>query len=312
DAERESGYQDRDRQSLVEALERFDRRYHPDVDKALWMYGLERYMTELGSVRVQALDRALNLPAEWDEGAVSRRLSAVYATTTLDERDARLAWIDRLPADFEASRDPFIRLAVALFDHDIMAEETAKERAGRLLAERPAYMEAIIAWNAERGLPVYPDANSTLRVTYGAVFGGSPADGIIYEPFTRLEGILGKHTGADPFDSPDDLNDLIRAGDYGAYYDAAVGSVPVNYLTNLDSTGGNSGSATLNARGELVGLLFDGTIESVNSDWDFDPRTTRTIHVDSRYMLWLLDHYVGAERLLEEMTIVDAAGRVVE
>jgi len=81
-------------------------------------------------------------------------------------------------------------------------------------------------------------------------------------------------------------------------------SVPVNFLTDLDSTGGNSGSATLNAKAELIGLLFDGTFESVNSDWDFDPKTTRTIHVDSRYMLWVMEYVDGATNLIEEMTIV--------
>jgi hypothetical protein len=80
----------------------------------------------------------------------------------------------------------------------------------------------------------------------------------------------------------------------------------VNFLTDLDSTGGNSGSATLNARGELVGLLFDGTIESVNSDWDFDPRTTRSIHVDSRYMLWVMEKVDKANNLLEEMNILNS------
>ena len=80
----------------------------------------------------------------------------------------------------------------------------------------------------------------------------------------------------------------------------------MNFLTDLDSTGGNSGSATLNARGELVGLLFDGTIESVNSDWDFDPRTTRSIHVDSRYMLWVMEKVDKADALLQEMNIVNS------
>ena len=96
----------------------------------------------------------------------------------------------------------------------------------------------------------------------------------------------------------------IRAGDYGPYALDSIGSVPVNFLSDLDSTGGNSGSATLNARAELVGLLFDGTFESVNSDWDFDPRTTRTIHVDTRYMLWVMDKVDGAHGLIEEMDVV--------
>jgi hypothetical protein len=93
---------------------------------------------------------------------------------------------------------------------------------------------------------------------------------------------------------------------YGRYELESIKSVPVNFLTDLDSTGGNSGSATLNARGELVGLLFDGTIESVNSDWDFDPRTTRSIHVDSRYMLWVMEKVDKANNLLEEMNILNS------
>ena len=89
----------------------------------------------------------------------------------------------------------------------------------------------------------------------------------------------------------------------------SIDSVPVNFLTDLDSTGGNLGSATLNANGHLVGLLFDGTIESVNSDWDFDPRTTRSIHVDSRYMLLVMEKVDKAGHLLEEMDVVNARGR---
>ena len=119
-----------------------------------------------------------------------------------------------------------------------------------------------------------------------------------------LRGLRKKDTGEDPFNSPQKQLDLIEAGDYGSYALSSIKSVPVNFLSDLDSTGGNSGSATMNARGELVGLLFDGTFESVNSDWDFDPRTTRTIHVDTRYMLWVMEKVDGADRLIDEMTVV--------
>jgi hypothetical protein len=126
---------------------------------------------------------------------------------------------------------------------------------------------------------------------------------MIYEPFTRLEGIAEKDTGKDPFNAPSRQLELIAAKDYGAYALDDIGSVPVNFLTDLDSTGGNSGSPTMDANGNLVGLLFDGTIESVNSDWDFDTRTTRTIHVDTRYMLWVMEKIDGAGHLIEEMTL---------
>ena len=103
---------------------------------------------------------------------------------------------------------------------------------------------------------------------------------------------------------PERQRSVIEAGDYGRYKLKDLDSVPVNFLSDLDSTGGNSGSATLNAEGELVGLLFDGTIESVNSDWDFYPRTTRTIHVATRYMLWVMEKVDGAGHLIDEMDIV--------
>jgi hypothetical protein len=135
--------------------------------------------------------------------------------------------------------------------------------------------------------------------------GGSPKDGLIYAPFTTLEGILEKNTGEAPFNAPEHQLELIRESIHGRWEKESLDSVPVNFLSDLDVTGGNSGSATMNARGELVGLLFDGTIESVNSDWDFDPRTTRSIHVDSRYMLWVMDKVDGADHLIEEMELVE-------
>ncbi|MCY3837156.1 MAG: S46 family peptidase, partial [Gammaproteobacteria bacterium] len=173
---------------------------------------------------------------------------------------------------------------------------------GNLLS--PQYMQAIIDWQRSQGRTTYPDANGTLRVTYGTVLGGSPMDGLIYEPFTRLEGILEKDSGVAPFNAPAKLLDRARAKDFGTYGLDSIGSVPVNFLTDLDSTGGNSGSPTLNANGELVGLLFDGTRESVVSDWDFNPRTTRTIHVDTRYMLWVMEKIDSADWLIDEMTVV--------
>ncbi|WP_084418001.1 S46 family peptidase [Henriciella litoralis] len=304
DAERESGFQERDMTFFRQGLEALDRRFDPAVEKAEWMLFLKDYMTSEESVRVAAFDEALGLPETWDADAVSAILDDYYAETTLDETETRLALMDKDPAWFEASEDPFIELAVALYDTDMAEEQLAKDQAGRMALLRPDYMQAIIDWQASEGFAAYPDANSTLRVTYGTVQGGSPKDGLIYTPFTSLEGILEKDTGEDPFNAPQAELDVIEAGDYGPYELESLGSVPVNFLSDLDSTGGNSGSPTMNAKGELVGLLFDGTIESVNSDWDFDPRTTRTIHVDSRYMLWVMDKVDGAQRLLDEMDIV--------
>jgi len=305
DAEREAGYQERDMAFFEQGMQAMDRRFDPAVDRAVWLYFLEQYLNAPESARVAALDEALGLPETWDEQTVADTLDRFYAETELGDAERRLALMEAKPEAFENSDDPFIQLAVALFDHEMQLEHESEERAGRMQILRPGYMQAIIAWQESQGYAAYPDANSTLRITYGTVMGGSPKDGLVYQPFTTLEGILEKDTGKEPFNAPERQLEAIRAGDDGPYALESIGSVPVNFLSDLDSTGGNSGSATLNGKGELVGLLFDGTIESVNSDWDFDPRTTRTIHVDTRYMLWVMDKVDGAEALIEEMELVD-------
>lgn len=312
DAERESGYQERDMDRMKQGLTAMDRRYDPSVDKAEWMVFLKGYLGQPASERVKALDTALGLRDGMSDAALSAKLDSYYSGSDLDKLETRLSLMEATPASLEAKSDPFMRLAVALYDHERAMEAEGKDRAGRRAALQPKYMEAIIAWQKDQGFTAYPDANSTLRVTYGNVLGGSPKDGMRYDPFTTLQGITEKDTGEDPFNSPQSQLDLIQAKDYGRYALGSINSVPVNFLTDLDSTGGNSGSATLNARGELVGLLFDGTIESVNSDWDFDPRTTRSIHVDSRYMLWVMEKVDKADHLLKEMHIVNARGRAVK
>ncbi len=304
DAEREPGYQERDMRFFQQGLQALDRRFDPAVDKAEWVLFLSGYLAQPMEERVTVFDEALGLTPDTTEADLPDLVEGFYAGTTLGDTEVRLGLMEADAARFEASDDPFVQLAVALYEYERGLEEQAEERSGRSLALRPAYMEAITQWQREQGQLTYPDANSTLRITFGNVMGGSPFDGMAYLPFTTLEGITQKDTGEDPFNSPQAQLDLIEAGDYGSYELASIGSVPVNFLSDLDVTGGNSGSATLNANGELVGLLFDGTFESVNSDWDFDPRTTRSIHVDSRYMLWVMEKVDGAENLIEEMDVV--------
>ena len=150
---------------------------------------------------------------------------------------------------------------------------------------------------------LYSDANGTLRVTYGNVAGVSLKDGINYESFTRLEGITQKHTGKKPFNASRELLELIDNKDYGDYFYKPINSVPVNFLSTLDITNGNSGSATINSKFELVGLAFDGMIETIIADYKYIPQA-RTISVDSRYLLWTLEKLEKADNILDELTIV--------
>jgi len=225
----------------------------------------------------------------------------MYEATRLDEQEPRLAWLDATPAEIEASDDPFLQLAVAMFKSDLELEAEGKELDGLFDEVRSRYMEALIAYLGARGREVYPDANGTLRVTYGSVEGYSPRDGVTYLPFTTLEGIVEKNTGEEPFNAPEAELAAIREDAGESFRYEPLGSVPVNFLSTLDSTGGNSGSATLNGKSELVGLLFDGVWESIIADWDFIPEVSRSIHVDMRYVFWVMETVEGAQHLVEEM-----------
>jgi len=304
DMQREPGFQERDMTRLKASMERIDRRYAPSVDKAVLFDMLKRYAALPEDKRLPALDKAFGIDKKFSEAKLSKTLDKMYAKTELGKKDVRLAWMDKSVADFKASKDPFIQFAVAMYDTDMAEEKKEKELDGEQMKVRPQYMDAIIAYNLEQGKPVYADANSSLRVTVGHVKGYSPKDGLVAVPFTRLEGIVQKDTGVDPFDAPKKELELIKQKQYGDFYVKAIDSVPVNFLSTLDTTGGNSGSPTLNGRAELVGLLFDGVYESIIGDWAYDDNINRSIQVDSRYMLWVMKYLDHADNLLAEMEIV--------
>jgi hypothetical protein len=151
----------------------------------------------------------------------------------------------------------------------------------------------------------YPDANSTMRLTYGTVQDYDPRDAVTYKYYTTLEGVIEKYKPGDyEFDLPQRLIDLYNKKEYGRYA-SSKGYMPVCFLTTNDITGGNSGSPVLNADGELIGLAFDGNWEAMSGDVAYEPEIQRTIAVDIRYVLWIMDVYAGAGHLVNEMTIVE-------
>ncbi|MCL1144098.1 S46 family peptidase [Shewanella gaetbuli] len=304
DMEREPGFQQRDMTRFTSSMERIDRRYAASVDKAILFDLLKRYVALPADQRLKDFDKAFGIHKKSDDATIQKVLDKMYAKTELADKATRLAWMDKSVAEFKKSNDPFIKFAVSTYDETMARETQAKQLAGDLMKVRPQYMDAIIAYNHQLGKPVYADANSSLRVTIGNVKGYAPQDGLVAVPFTRLEGILAKDTGEDPFDAPAKQLELIKQKQYGDYYMKSIDSVPVNFLSTLDTTGGNSGSPTLNGRAELVGLLFDGVYESIIGDWGYDPQTNRSIQVDSRYMLWVMEHLDHADNLLAEMEIV--------
>ena len=150
----------------------------------------------------------------------------------------------------------------------------------------------------------FPDANSTMRVTYGKVNGYAPRDAVYYNPVTYLDGVIEKYEPGDyEFDVPEKLRELYTTKDYGDYADEN-GKLPICFLGTNHTTGGNSGSPAIDAEGNLVGLNFDRVWEGTMSDMYYDPEICRNIMVDLRYVLFIVDKYAGAKHLIEEMDLV--------
>jgi hypothetical protein len=162
------------------------------------------------------------------------------------------------------------------------------------------WMQAIMEFDSERIF--YPDANSTLRVTYGTVQGYSPVDAVMYLPVSTIEGIMQKdNPDIFDYDIPQSLRDVYAARDFGRW--ESNGTVPVCFIATNHTSGGNSGSPVLNADGHLLGLNFDRVWEGTMSDIEFDPSVCRNISVDIRYVLFVIDKIGNAKFLLDELDI---------
>ena len=303
DAQRKPGFQDRDQARRAQALTALSRRYDAQVSVKLTAHFLSQYLAQPASQLDPAFLSALQLKPGMSEAEVQAHLVRLNGATQLARTEDRLAWLAQDASAFKASQDPYIQAAVALYTHDRAEEAKGKERAGLQQEAYAGVMRALMAFKAAKKQPLYPDANGTLRVSFGKVQGRNPggADGTTWTAFTTLNGILEKHKGEGDFDAPAVQREAIKARRFDQYAVPELGSVPVNFLSTQDTTGGNSGSPVLNKNAELVGLLFDGTLDGVISDWDFNDRMNRSIVLDARYMLWQMKVVDKAERLLKEM-----------
>jgi len=308
DIDREPGYQQRDWGRIRESQERLQRSLDPRIDRALLRHAVGHAAMLPADQRIPAIDQRAGLTPGQSPDEAGRAIDAwldkLLAGTKLADQAFRLSLMDKTTKSIVGAGDSMIELAVAIDPLYQSIENADKARAGAEERLRPRYMQALLA---KAGGLVAPDANSTLRVTYGEVKGVDSKDGIFFKPQTTLRGIVEKNTGSGDFDAPKKQLEAIAALHDGKaktpYLDPKLGDVPVNFLSTVDTTGGNSGSPTLNARGELCGLLFDGTYDTIASDYLYDTVRTRSIHVDSRYMLWTMAAVDGAGYLIEEMGI---------
>ena len=198
--------------------------------------------------------------------------------------------------------DPAVKVGMSIYNECLQAQMKTMKSAQDLGKARQVYTAGLLEWKKDE--PSYPDANFTMRYTYGTVKGYSPKDAVVYKHYTTLDGVMEKE---DPenweFVVPEKLKELWKNKDFGQY-GTAEGKMVTCFLSNNDITGGNSGSPIMNARGELIGLAFDGNWESMSSDVMFEPDLQRCINVDIRYVLFIVDKFGGAGWLIDEMDIV--------
>ena len=228
----------------------------------------------------------------------------VYTNSQLTSYDKykAIAELDAEAREEAFNNDPVYELALSLFELYNELTPAVQATSVKYAEGHRLYIAGLMKMNPKKAWA--SDANFTLRLTYGNVLPYSPADGIIYNYYTTLDGVIAKEDPTNPveFTVPERLKELYAAKDYGRYADKN-GELPVAFLVNCDITGGNSGSPVMNAKGELIGLAFDGNWEAMSGDVAFEPALQRTIAVDIRYVLFVIEKFAGANWLLDELTI---------
>ena len=301
DMERDRGYQDRDSISTREWLEDAQINLVPSFDKDLLKYFVRKALDLPQGQKIQAIEGVFAAKDDAErETFVDEYVDNLYSGTAIGDLDQRMKMFAMSKKELEELNDPFIDLAVALKPQRDELTKRRKTFSGASTRLEPRLIAAYAEW---KGDDLYPDANGTMRFNYGSVKGYSPSDAVSYGYLTSVGGVLEKETGEDPFIVPEELKRAHAEQDFGSYADPAIGDIPVNFLTTNDGTGGNSGSPIINGRGELIGLDFDCNYESVAADYLYNPELARSIVVDIRYVLFVIDKVYHLEALLNELTI---------
>jgi hypothetical protein len=297
----EQAFTDR-KNNLSNGIVDFYKDYNVNVDKNVFEQLIAIYAKRLPTQFLPNELKNLNASQLTTDVYSNTKLTKLEDFRSLLEGDSKTV-IEKINADkgyqiIKAMADAHTKNVMPKYD-ELNLKNSATQR---------TYMKAILELSP-KSARIFPDANSTLRVTYGKVKGYKPNDAITYEPFTYLEGVMEKYVPGDyEFDVPKKLIDLYNTKDYGNYgvkgIDRAELKMPVNFIATNHTTGGNSGSPALDAKGNLIGLNFDRVWEGTMSDIYYSPEICRNIMVDIRYVLFIIDKFAGAENLIKEMIII--------
>ncbi|MBN2244637.1 MAG: S46 family peptidase [Candidatus Aminicenantes bacterium] len=297
DLERETQFQERNLPYIKQRIELAERSYDLNTDRALLKHNLKKMQDIPANQLPLALKDLLTQKSEQD---INDYVDKLYSETILASVEKRLELIEMTPDEVLATRDPFIFLAAQLEEEIKELREESKALNQERADLKKIYLEALLEMNEGR---IAPDANSTIRFTYGVIDGYSPRDAVYYESQTTLTGVIEKETREFPFHVPEKLKQLYASRDFGPYLDKNLQDIPACFLNTTNVTGGNSGSPTLNAKGEQTGIIFDMTYESVTGDYYVIPELQRTISVDIRYVLFVTEKFSEAAHVIKELQL---------
>ncbi|MDY0161089.1 MAG: S46 family peptidase [Bacteroidales bacterium] len=277
--------------------------YFPEADKDVFSAMLKLYIKDIEPEKRSPVFSEYilsNFKGKTEEESIDKFIDAVYSKSIFTDKDRMMDFLNK-PKQKTLTKDPIYQYVQGIFSGIFTLQSNYLSFTSEIAVAERLYIEALRKYQTDRVF--YPDANSTLRLTYGTVNDYDPRDAVHYHEFTYAEGILEKYVPNDlEFDVDPKLVTLIQNKDYGRYADH-TGSVPVCFLSDNDITGGNSGSPILNGEGHLIGLAFDGNWEWLCSNLIFSSELQRTINVDSRYVLWIIDKFANAQYIMNELDI---------
>lgn len=276
----------------------------PDFEREMLAFLLRKASQLPPGQKIEAIEKRFgNLTGDARVRAEEELARSVTESKNLRTPESVSKLFDMTTTQLRQLNEPLIEFAADIAS--LNAETSARTRSFNALVGRwrPLLVRGVSEMRG--GLP-YPDANRTLRFTYGDVRGYIPHDAAIYQAFTNLSGVIEKDLGREPFDTPEKLKELYRARDFGLYATPDGHNVPVDFLSTTDIIGGNSGSPIMNGRGEQVGIVFDGNYEGLGNDFFYNDAKGRTISVDIRYVLFIADKFGGAGYILKELDIKNA------
>jgi hypothetical protein len=285
--------------STKERMSDFYKNYNPPTDIKSTKAMLKLYRADIAE-RFQP-DFYADVVDKKFKGNIDKFVDDMFDKSIFSSESKFMAFLDK-PVLKKLENDPVYLTSLSIYKTYASVSAENDKFDDDLTKGRRLWIAALMEMVPDK--TQYPDANFTMRLTYGTIEPYDPRDGVTYKYYTTLQGVVDKYKPGDyEFDLPQRLIDLNNKKEYGRY-GSSKGYMPVCFLTNNDITGGNSGSPVMNGNGELIGLAFDGNWESMSGDIAYEPELQRTIVVDIRYVLWIMDIYAGAKNLVDEMTIV--------